>query len=180
MRPASCRLLDLRPTSGARTRPARCTPTAAESHRLRQRTGVHSKAMFFWSQYAGVKLHFIQPGKPTQNAFVESFNGKFREYCPNPHWFVSLEDARSTIDAWRDHYNRWQSLTRLLSHRLWRCEKQRLCRCRSRTKRTKDFSSSWACQSPDKRRNRHERMAKPSSREVVLPRPRSHRTQITV
>jgi putative transposase len=64
-----------------------------------------SKAMFFWSQRTGVKLHFIQPGKPTQNAFVESFNGKFREYCLNLNWFASLEDARSTIDAWRHHYN---------------------------------------------------------------------------
>jgi putative transposase len=52
-----------------------------------------------------VKLHFIQPGKPTQNAFAESFNGKFREYCLSLHWFASLEDARSIIDAWRDHYN---------------------------------------------------------------------------
>ncbi len=64
-----------------------------------------SKAMFFWSKHTGVKLHFIQPGKPTQNAFVESFNGKFREYCLNLHWFASLEDSRSTIDAWRYHYN---------------------------------------------------------------------------
>jgi putative transposase len=52
-----------------------------------------------------VKLYFIQPGKPTQNAFVERFNGKFREYCLDLHWFTSLEDARSMIDAWRDHYN---------------------------------------------------------------------------
>lgn len=64
-----------------------------------------SKAMFFWSKQSGVKLHFIQPGKPTQNAFVESFNGKFREYCLDLHWFASLEDARSTIEEWRDHYN---------------------------------------------------------------------------
>ena len=64
-----------------------------------------SKALFFWSRQSGVKLHFIQPGKPTQNAFVESINGKFRDYCLNLHWFASLEDARSTIDAWREHYN---------------------------------------------------------------------------
>jgi putative transposase len=64
-----------------------------------------SKAMFFWSKRVGVKLHFIQPGKPTQNAFVESFNGKFREYCLNLHWFASLGDARSTIKQWRSHYN---------------------------------------------------------------------------
>ncbi len=64
-----------------------------------------SKAMYFWSRRTGVKLHFIQPGKPTQNAFVESFNGKFREYCLNFNWFASIEDARSTIDDWQHHYN---------------------------------------------------------------------------
>lgn len=64
-----------------------------------------SKAMFFWARKAGVKLHFIQPGKPTQNAFVESFNGKFRAYCLDLNWFASLDDARSTIGAWRTHYN---------------------------------------------------------------------------
>ena len=64
-----------------------------------------SKAMFLWSQQRGVKLHFIQPGKPTQNAFVESFNGRFRDGCLNQQWFRSLEDARRIIDAWRVDYN---------------------------------------------------------------------------
>ena len=64
-----------------------------------------SKAMFFWSQQSGTKLHFIQPGKPMQNAFVESFNGTFRDNCLNEHWFKDLADARRTIDAWRHHYN---------------------------------------------------------------------------
>ncbi|CAN0463188.1 unnamed protein product [Scytosiphon promiscuus] len=64
-----------------------------------------SKALFFWAKKAGVKLHFIQPGKPTQNAFVESFNGKFRDYCLNLNWFASLEDARQQIETWRNHYN---------------------------------------------------------------------------
>ncbi len=64
-----------------------------------------SKAMFFWSKHTGVKLHFIQPGKPTQNAFVESFNGKFRDYCLNLNWFASLEDAKKVIENWRSHYN---------------------------------------------------------------------------
>jgi putative transposase len=64
-----------------------------------------SKALFFWAKRSRVKLHFIQPGKPTQNAFVESFNGKFREYCLNLNWFASLEDAQSTIGNWRHHYN---------------------------------------------------------------------------
>ena len=61
--------------------------------------------MFFCSKRTGVELHFIQPGKRTQNAFVESFNGKFREYCLNLHWFASLKDAQSIIDGWREHYN---------------------------------------------------------------------------
>ena len=64
-----------------------------------------SKAMFFWQQDTGVKLGFIQPGKPTQNAFVESLNGKFRNECLNQHWFRSINEARSIIDQWREHYN---------------------------------------------------------------------------
>jgi len=64
-----------------------------------------SKAMFFWARDRRIKLHFIQPGKPIQNAFVESFNGKFRDYCLNLHWFASLDDARSSISLWRYHYN---------------------------------------------------------------------------
>lgn len=64
-----------------------------------------SKAMFFWARDRHIKLHFIQPGKPTQNAFVESFNGKFRDYCLNLHWFRSLNEARYQIDTWRKHYN---------------------------------------------------------------------------
>ena len=68
-------------------------------------TEMTSKAMFFWSREAGVQLNFIQPGKPTQNAFVESFNGKFRDGCLNQHWFRSLAEARAITDAWRTHYN---------------------------------------------------------------------------
>jgi putative transposase len=49
----------------------------------------------------GVALQFIQPGKPIQNAFVESFNGRFRDECLNENWFVSVLDARQTIEAWR-------------------------------------------------------------------------------
>jgi putative transposase len=64
-----------------------------------------SKAMFFWSQDHGIKLHFIQPGKPTQNAFVESFNGRFRDGCLSQQWFRDLADARRIIDDWRHHYN---------------------------------------------------------------------------
>lgn len=61
--------------------------------------------MFLWSQRTGVTLRFIQPGKPVQNAFVESFNGRFRDTCLNEHWFISLTDARHTIESWRRYYN---------------------------------------------------------------------------
>lgn len=64
-----------------------------------------SKAMYFWSKEAGVTLGFIQPGKPTQNAFVESLNGKFRNECLNRHRFRTLDEARVEIEAWRYQYN---------------------------------------------------------------------------
>ena len=64
-----------------------------------------SKAMFFWSKESGIELGFIQLGKPTQNAFVESLNGKFRNECLNQHWFRTIDEARYEIDLWRDHYN---------------------------------------------------------------------------
>ena len=64
-----------------------------------------SKAMFDWSERTGVRLRFIEPGKPIQNAFVESFNSRFRDECLNLHWFRSLTHARAEIGVWRRHYN---------------------------------------------------------------------------
>lgn len=64
-----------------------------------------SKAMFFWSKETGITLGFIQPENPTQNAFVESLNGKFRNKCLNPHGFRTLDEARYEIELWREHYN---------------------------------------------------------------------------
>ena len=58
-----------------------------------------------WAFERGIKLDFIRPGKPQENAFIESFNGKFRSECLDENWFVSLEDARRTIEAWKDDYN---------------------------------------------------------------------------
>jgi putative transposase len=58
-----------------------------------------------WASAHGVKLHVIEPGKPTQNAFSESFNGRFRDECLNLHWFTGLEDARWTVEEWRIEYN---------------------------------------------------------------------------
>jgi len=64
-----------------------------------------SKALDQWGYEHGVELAFIRPGKPIENCFVESFNGRFRDECLNTHWFVSLRDARRTIEAWRVDYN---------------------------------------------------------------------------
>jgi putative transposase len=64
-----------------------------------------SRAMFDWSERTGVRLRFIEPGKPVQNAFVESLNGKLRDECLNLHWFRSLRHAREEIERWRHHYN---------------------------------------------------------------------------
>ena len=58
-----------------------------------------------WAYARGVTLRFIRPGKPIDNAYVESFNGKFRDECLNEHWFVSLADATATIERWRIDYN---------------------------------------------------------------------------
>ena len=58
-----------------------------------------------WAYARGVDLCFIRPGKPIENAYVESFNGKFRDECLNEHWFVSLVDAKALIEAWRLDYN---------------------------------------------------------------------------
>ena len=63
------------------------------------------KAMLTWAHRNGVVLRLIEPGKPNQNAFVESFNGRLRDECLNEHWFTSLAHARSVIEAWRREYN---------------------------------------------------------------------------
>ena len=63
------------------------------------------RAMVTWAHRNGVALRLIEPGKPNQNAYVESFNGRLRDECLNEHWFMSLSHARSVIEAWRREYN---------------------------------------------------------------------------
>lgn len=63
------------------------------------------KALDAWAYQRGVKLHFIRPGKPMENGYCESFNGKLRGECLNVHWFTDLADARAKIEAWRTDYN---------------------------------------------------------------------------
>jgi putative transposase len=64
-----------------------------------------SKALDAWAYQNGVQLEFSRPGKPTDNAFVESFNGRFRDECLDQHWFASVEEVRQTVEAWRIDYN---------------------------------------------------------------------------
>jgi putative transposase len=64
-----------------------------------------SRAFDAWAYARGVRIDFIQPGKPIQNCFVESFNRTFRDDCLNMHWFRSLAEATHTIEAWRRDYN---------------------------------------------------------------------------
>jgi putative transposase len=63
------------------------------------------RALEAWAYANNVELRFIRPGKPIENAYVESFNGKFRDECLNEHWFVSLADAKAIIEVWRVDYN---------------------------------------------------------------------------
>ncbi len=65
-----------------------------------------SRSLDLWAYFNGVKLDFSRPGKPTDNAFIESFNGRLRDECLNQHWFLSLDEARAVTEAWRDDSNR--------------------------------------------------------------------------
>ena len=64
-----------------------------------------SRDLDLWAYCSKVKLDFSRPGKPTDNATIESFNARFRQECLNSHWFLSLADAREKIEAWRQDYN---------------------------------------------------------------------------
>ena len=63
-----------------------------------------------WAYQHQVQLHFIEPGKPVQNAYIESFNGKLRDECLNEHWFSTVSHARITVEAWREDYNGVQTV----------------------------------------------------------------------
>jgi putative transposase len=63
------------------------------------------RAMLTWAHARGVALRLIEPGKPTQNAYIESFTGRFRDECLNEHWFTSLANAEAVIETSRREYN---------------------------------------------------------------------------
>src|SRR5690606_3528468 len=73
--------------------------------RVDQGTEFVSRDLDLWAYARGVTLDFSRPGKPTDNAFIESFNGKFRAECLSAHWFMSLDDAKEKCEAWRRDYN---------------------------------------------------------------------------
>jgi putative transposase len=66
---------------------------------------IRGRALAAWSEERRARLEFIQPGKPAQNAYAESFNGRLRDECLNANWFTSLSDARRKIESWRQDYN---------------------------------------------------------------------------
>lgn len=74
-----------------------------------------------WAYRNGVRLHFIEPGKPTQNGKIESFNGKLRDECLNQEWFPTLVHARCTLNVWKHDYNwvRPHSALNYLPPALW-------------------------------------------------------------
>jgi putative transposase len=80
-------------------------PSAPKSIRVDNVPEFVSKALDRWAYERGVMLDFSRPGKPTDNVYVESFNGRLREECLNANWFLSLQDAQAKIEAWRREYN---------------------------------------------------------------------------
>ena len=85
----------------------RLAATRGLPHVLRTDNGLEfcGRAMLTWAHERRVTLRLIEPGKPTQNAYIESFNGRFRDECLNEHWFTSLAHAEVVIEAWRQEYN---------------------------------------------------------------------------
>lgn len=73
--------------------------------RVDQGTEFASRDLDLWAYAKGVELDFSRPGKPTDNAFIEAFNGRFRAKCLNQTWFLTLADAREKVEAWRSYYN---------------------------------------------------------------------------
>jgi putative transposase len=68
-------------------------------------TELTSRAVLQWATERGIAWHYITPGKPSENGFTESLNGRIRDECLNEHWFLSLEEARAVVEEWRHDYN---------------------------------------------------------------------------
>jgi hypothetical protein len=88
-------------------------PAFASGACLRQRPRTHQSRGPHLDGAPPNRGHSIQTGKPTQNAFIEAFNGRLRDECLNEHWFTSLAEARRSLEAWRRHYNETRTLLSL-------------------------------------------------------------------
>lgn len=87
-----------------------------------------SNALDQWAYGRGVRLHFIRPGRPVENAYMESFNARLRDECLNQHWFLTIGDARHVIEEWRKDYNQARphsSLGDLTPNEFLRLEEQK-------------------------------------------------------
>ncbi|SIT48331.1 hypothetical protein BN2476_630120 [Paraburkholderia piptadeniae] len=106
-----------------------------------------SKALDRWAYENGVEIDFSRPGKPTDNAKNESFNGRFREEClnSNSHWFLSLEDARCKIDVWPEYYNEARPHSALQWMTPAELARQQACRANSAHPTEPDISNSERC-----------------------------------
>ncbi len=87
------------------TGPADNTPRCTGIDHLGQRSEFTGKVLDLWAHLAGVKLNFIRPGKPVENSYIESFNGRPRDECLNVEVFLDLADARRKLDKWKTDYN---------------------------------------------------------------------------
>jgi putative transposase len=79
-----------------------------------------SKDIDLWAYRRGVVLDFSRPGKPTDNAYIESLNGKFRAECLNAHWFASIDEMRRICEDWRRDLMRFVHTARWATNRRWR------------------------------------------------------------
>jgi putative transposase len=89
--------------------------------RVDQGTEFVSRDLDLWAYQRGVTLDFSRPGKPTDNAFIEAFNGRFRAECLNAHWFLSLADAQKKLEDWRKYYNEEGRTARSATRRRLAC-----------------------------------------------------------
>ncbi len=111
------------------------------------------RAFIAWAQSHGVQHILIQPERPMQNGYIESFNGKFRDECLNEHWFETLAQARTAIAAWRQDYNEVRphtSLGRILQPSSHETIAQRTFRHRLQAKRSSNLQPGlppcdWYC-----------------------------------
>jgi putative transposase len=103
-RPDPRRLVHQRRAGDSLPRRARRDDRIAGGHR-RQRSRIHLQCPRQWAFEKGVKLHFIGPGKPTDNAFIGRFNSRLRDECLNANWFDSIDHARELLAAWWHDYN---------------------------------------------------------------------------